>query len=146
MKNFKFIPIMLAAVAACVLMYEVVDAAEGTGSKYEPFVVNSTAYNNPNGNPTFSGKPTVEGITIAGRAEWLGCVAALYEINDDGTIGRFIGYREFTDTGYGVDSTQYPGLGTIQTGETVDLYFSDYEVCKKWGEKKIWIQVIRGKG
>lgn len=113
----------------------------------EPFVVNSTAYCNPNGNPTYSGKPTVEGRTLAGKTAWIGSVAALYEINDDGSIGEFIGYREVEDTGYGKPSINYPGMGTIESGETVDIYWGeDREGAMQYGEQKIYIQIIDGEG
>jgi len=112
----------------------------------EPFVVNSTAYANPAGNPTYSGRPTVEGRTLAGKTEWIGCVAALYEMNDDGTIGEFIGYREVEDTGYGVASINVPGKGTIQTGETVDIFIEDRQEAIQYGERKIYIQIIDGEG
>lgn len=112
---------------------------------YEPFIVECSAYCY-NGRCTASGKPTIEGVTIAGKREWLGRTAVLYEINDDGGIGEFIGYREFTDTGYGKDSTLYPGYGTIQTGECVDLYFDGRQTALEWGRRKIYIQVINGCG
>jgi 3D (Asp-Asp-Asp) domain-containing protein len=112
----------------------------------EPFIVNSTAYANPAGNPTYSGRPTVEGRTLAGKTEWIGSVAALYEINEDDSIGEFIGYREVEDTGYGVASVKVPGMGTIETGETVDLFIEDREEAIQYGERKIYIQIIDGEG
>lgn len=119
--------------------------AEAQPNPYEPFIVECSAYCY-NGRCTATGKPTIEGVTIAGKKEWLGRTAVLYEVNDDGGIGEFIGYREFTDTGYGKDSTLYPGYGTIQTGECVDLYFDDEQRALEWGRRKIYIQVINGCG
>lgn len=119
--------------------------AEPQVNPYEPFIVECSAYCY-NGHCTASGKPTIEGVTIAGKKEWLGRTALLYEVNDDGGVGEFIGYREFTDTGYGTDSTLYPGYGTIQTGECVDLYFNDRQTALEWGRRKIYIQVINGCG
>jgi len=119
--------------------------AEAQVNPYEPFIVECSAYCY-NGRCTATGKPTIEGVTIAGKKEWLGRTALLYEVNDDGGIGEFIGYREFTDTGYGKDSTLYPGYGTIQTGECVDLYFDDEQTALEWGRRKIYIQVINGCG
>ena len=121
------------------------DVAEAQPNPYEPFIVECSAYCY-NGRCTASGKPTIEGVTIAGKKEWLGRTALLYEVNDDGGIGEFIGYREFTDTGYGKNSTLYPGYGTIQTGECVDLYFDDEQTALEWGRRKIYIQVINGCG
>ena len=121
------------------------EVAEAQPNPYEPFMVECSAYCY-NGRCTASGKPTIEGVTIAGKKEWLGRTAVLYEVNDDGGIGEFIGYREFTDTGYGQASTLYPGYGTIQTGECVDLYFDDRQTALEWGRRKIYIQVIDGCG
>lgn len=122
---------------------EIVNAAE---DDLVPFKAEVTAYNNPNGNKTSTGKDTIEGITIAGKPEWAGSVIALYFIDEDGSIGDFYGYREVTDSGYGHDSTIYPGKGTIETGETVDIFFNDYETAKNFGSKQMYIQVIPGVG
>lgn len=103
----------------------------------EPFVVECTAYCDEG--ITASGKPTVEGLTIAGAREWLGCAAVLYEVDEDGTIGEFIGIYQFTDTGYGRD-------GDILRGETVDIYMPDYDTCIEWGRRNIYVQIINGKG
>lgn len=148
MKKYGFVFIMAVAMAALIFMYQIVDAAEveKTGSKYEPFIVESTGYDNPNGNLTATQTETIEGITIAAKEEWFGCVIALYEIAEGGGIGDFIGYRQVTDTGYGHDSKLYKGMGTIQTGETVDIYFESYDDAMQWGSKQVYIQVIPGKG
>lgn len=98
------------------------------------FYVESTAYNNPNGNLTASGKPTIEGITVAGAKEWLGCTCVLYDEDMN-----FLGYYEFTDTGYGRD-------GDIQRGETIDVYFESYTDAIEWGRRNVYIQVIDAKG
>lgn len=113
---------------------------------YEPFVAEVTAYTNPNGNLTYTEQETIEGITIAAKKEWIGCCVALYYMDENGNIGDFYGYREVTDTGYGHDSTKYPGKGTIETGETVDVFISDLATAKAFGSKQMYIQVIPGKG
>lgn len=137
-------------IVAMIAMWRIVDvdgeAAWPTGSKYEPERKYATAYVNPNGNLTASGKPTVEGITIAGRPEDLGKVAAVYFLDEDGGIGEFVGYYTFQDTGYGKASKKYSGKGTIQTGECVDIYFDDYDTAIQWGEKQVWVQIIPGEG
>lgn len=141
-REFGWIMIVVVAFLALLVMYEIVSGAEVE----PPHVVNSTAYCNPHGNLTASGKPTVPGITIAGKKEWIGCVAAIYTIREDGGIGDFLGYREFTDTGYGVPSEAYPGQGTIESGETIDIYMESEEECFAYGERRIYVQVIRGEG
>ena len=103
----------------------------------EPFVVECTAYCDEG--VTASGKKTVEGRTIAGAKEWIGCIGVLYEVDEDGGIGDFIGIYEFTDTGYGKD-------GDIPRGETVDIYMEEEDACMEWGRKDVYVQIVRGKG
>lgn len=103
----------------------------------EPFVAECTAYCDEG--ITASGKPTEEGLTIAGAREWLGCMAVLYEVDVDGSIGEYIGTYQFTDTGYGRD-------GDILRGETVDIFMEDEDACWEWGRRNIYVQIIDGKG
>lgn len=103
----------------------------------EPFVVECTAYCDEG--ITASGRPTVEGLTIAGAREWLGCAAVLYEVDEDGGIAEFIGIYQFTDTGYGID-------GDILRGETIDIYIPDYDECIEWGRRTVYVQIINGRG
>ena len=70
----------------------------------------------------------------------------LYEavLEDDGsyTLGPYIGRYQVKDTGYGRKSTKYnaksrvrpdkSGIGTIETGETVDVFCPTYSECKEW--------------
>lgn len=103
----------------------------------EPFRVECTAYCDDG--ITASGKPTIEGLTIAGAAEWMGCAAVLYEVDPDGGIGDIIGIYQFTDTGYGRD-------GDIPRGETIDLYMQKPDACREWGRKDVYLQIVDGKG
>ena len=105
----------------------------------DPFIVESTAYYNPNENKTADGSDTISNFTLAGRTEWLGYTAVMYEVNEDGSIGNFIGYYEFHDTGYGKD-------GDIQRGETIDIYMNTKQECVDYGRKKVWIKLIKAEG
>ena len=118
----------------------------GEPTYYEPMIVEATGYSNPAGNKTSAGEDTIEGVTISAKPEWEGCLIALYEKTQGGGIGDFIGYRQVTDTGYGHNSTLYPGRGTIETGETVDLFFQSTDDAIQWGSQEVYIQVIPGKG
>lgn len=97
---------------------------------------------------TRSGHYTHEGI-IAGRKEDLGNAAALYAINEDGSIGEFIGYFDFYDTGAGMDSDG-DGIGdTIRTGKSVDVYKNTLEEAKAWIKKYgdyVYIKIIEAEG
>jgi 3D (Asp-Asp-Asp) domain-containing protein len=96
--------------------------------------VECTAYYNPNGNLTASGAETIEGVTIAGAREWLGCLCVMWDENKN-----YLGTYEFTDTGYGRD-------GDILRGETVDVFMQSRSDCVTWGRQKVYIQVIRAEG
>lgn len=101
------------------------------------FIVECTAYCDEG--ITASGKPTIEGLTIGGAREWIGCAAVLYEAEPDGSIGAFIGIYEFMDTGWGRD-------GDAVRGETVDVFIPDYDACIQWGRRDVYVQIIDGRG
>ena len=103
----------------------------------EPFRAECTAYCDEG--VTASGKPTVEGLTLGGAPEWIDCMALLYEVDVDGTIGGFIGLYEVMDTGWGRD-------GDALRGETVDMFMEDYDACIQWGRRDVYVQIIDGKG
>ena len=98
----------------------------------EPFMVECTAYCDDG--ITKSGKHTVPNCTIAGAEEWLGCMCVMWDED-----WNFIGFYEFTDTGYGKD-------GDISRGETVDIFIPDEDACIEWGRRKVYIQIIKGVG
>lgn len=106
----------------------------------EGLKVSATAYCNPNNNPTCSGEPTIEGVTAAGKRDWLGRKAAIYEVSENVLI--YYGTRTFTDTGYGRDSEKHPGKGTIQTGEDIDIFFESKQDAKEWGRKTVYIEFL----
>ena len=103
----------------------------------EPFIVECTAYCDDG--LTASGKPTIEGQTLAGAREWIGCIAVLYEVDEYGGIGDFIGIYELSDTGYGKD-------GDIPRGEIIDTFMREEATCVEWGRKDVYVQIIRGEG
>lgn len=118
--------------------FEHVQASEITPDQMidtgEIYKVECTAYDNLEGNLTASGRPTVEGLTMAGAKEWLGCTCILYDEDLN-----FLGFYEFTDTGYGRD-------GDIERGETIDIYIEDHEEALQWGRRTVYIQIVRSKG
>lgn len=110
-----------------------------TSAYAEGLTVNATAYVNPHNNPTCTGTQTIEGITVAGKRDWIGKTVDIYTISSNGEK-EYFGTRVFLDTGYGEDSQKYPGKGTIQTGETIDVYFEDLAIAKQWGKRKVYIE------
>ena len=97
---------------------------------------------------TKSGHYTHEGV-IAGRKEDLGKVAALYAVAEDGSIGEFIGYFDFYDTGAGID-TDGDGKGdSIKKGKSVDVFRENMKAAKKWIKTYgdyVYMQIIDAEG
>ena len=86
---------------------------------------------------------------IAGRKEDLGKVAALYAVAEDGSVGEFIGYFDFYDTGAGID-TDGDGRGdSIKKGKSVDVFRETMTDAKKWIKTYgdyVYIQYIEAEG
>lgn len=103
--------------------------------------VGSTAYCDPVDKPLASGEYPRAGHTLAGKREWMGLEADLYdsEMNYMGTY-RFedVGYGR--STGYG-DSELFPGrnLGDIETGDTIDIWFGTEMECLEYGRKRVYM-------
>ena len=97
---------------------------------------------------TASGIQTRNGV-IAGRKEWLGMAAVLYEVKEDGTLGDFIGYYEFCDTGAGID-TDGDGKGdTIKTGNSVDVWRPSMGSARAWVKEHgdhVYMQIVPAVG
>ncbi|WP_342756782.1 hypothetical protein [Kineothrix sedimenti] len=98
-----------------------------------PFKIESTAY--CYGEITASGQAVREGIA-AGRKEWIGLTAILYK-DDNGKVGDFIGIYEILDTG---------GDERIKSGTCIDIYMPDYDDCREWGRKNVWVQLVDAVG
>ena len=98
----------------------------------------------------YDGRPLVEGLTIAGKEEWLGYTIALYDLDY-----KLIGLYEVRDIGYGKSlgwkygaSTIRKGspMGDIEAGLTLDLYFNSKLDALNWGRKKCYMQLIKSEG
>lgn len=109
----------------------------------EPVKIRCTGY--LDSGTTYSGVETRRGI-VAGKKEWQGCVAALYEVNEDGSLGDFIGYFEVLDTGYGIKTADG---GTIQNGESIDVWQPSEAALKSWVNNfgdYVYVKLTRGVG
>ena len=97
---------------------------------------------------TGTGKKTRYGI-VAGRKEWLGYTAELNAINPDGSVGQFIGFFEFQDTGAGMD-TDGDGKGdSIINGQSIDVWINSLPEAYKWRDKYgdyVYIKIIKARG
>lgn len=135
--------------------------AENVGN---PYLAQVTGYCEP-GRKTATGSDKQEGI-IAGPPEWIGCIAAVYLCNEDGSIGEFLDYYPIDDTGYGHSIDGAAGYqseilknkipGTVETGITLDFRQRSERACKDFmlltftGEgstgSQVWVQILKGDG
>lgn len=100
----------------------------------EPVLIEATAYCDTG--ITADGSQVREGIA-AGRKEWLGKVAIVYTVREQDGMPEFYGFYEIKDTG--ADKR-------IKTGECLDLWMPTEAECKEWGRRKIFVQIVDGKG
>ena len=155
MKNSKR-NIMLELIATLVIISVMVVASNSNSYSAQP-IRDWTYYQMPHPvrctcyiehGITASGIQTRNGI-IAGREEWLGMAAVLYEVKKDGALGDFIGYYEFCDTGAGMD-TDGDGKGdTIKTGNSVDVWQPNMESARAWIKEHgdyVYMQIVPAVG
>lgn len=155
MKGFRLwvgvtVAIIIAAVLFLVYSKMNVDVAEGAKNIRKQFVVEATAFNDSH---LCDGTKPKKNCTLAGKREWLGMTAMLWTVGEGGVPDEFLGYYEFHDVGYG-QSTGYgssklikgKSLGTIETGECIDIWMPTEADCEKWGRRKLVIQILNAKG
>lgn len=144
---------MKRVLAACILASMFIipvevhaESKSDTDNLYmDPFPILTTAYCDYG--VTKSGVTVRPGI-CAGKKEWLGLTVIAYERLDDGSIGEMLGIWECLDTGFGADSDGN-GIGSIQEGKVIDMYFPTYDECEDWMKKtkgKLYIQLIDAVG
>lgn len=113
----------------------------------EPELVrmNTTAY--CQGHTTATGKHVHKGI-CAVSTERLGKTALVYKADADGTPGILLGIWECEDTGFGGDADG-DGIGSIEEGKVIDMYFPTYEECQTWMRRTggtVYVQFIDAVG
>jgi hypothetical protein len=110
----------------------------------QPEMIRATVYTASEGAITADGSVPAEGF-LAGKREWLGYKAVLYEVAEDGSQGDLIGEFEFRDTGAGID-TDGDGKGdTIREGKSIDVYCDTLADCKEWVKTYgdyVYLQII----
>ena len=119
------------------------------GTSEELLLVDSTAYYDKyHYGHGADGRPLIEGLTLAGKREWLGMSAMLYDSDMN-----LLGIYEFRDTGYGQSTGQGnstilkdKSIGTIENGTCIDVYFDTYEKCVEWGRRKVYMKLIESEG
>lgn len=105
----------------------------------------TTAYHH--GEITASGHRTRQGI-CAVRREWIGKTALVWKCENSDTMGEFLGIWECLDTGFGADSDG-DGMGSIQEGRVIDMYFPTPEEAEEWMEitgGRVYVQLVDAEG
>lgn len=112
----------------------------------EPVKIRCSCY--CQGTKTATGKKVRYGI-VAGKKEWLGYTAELNAVNPDGSVGQFIGFFEFQDTGAGMD-TDGDGKGdSIINGQSIDVWINSLDAAYRWRDKYgdyVYIKIIKARG
>lgn len=138
---------MVKRVISCLLVIGLLlfAALSAKADEGEPFKMYTTAYHH--GEITASGVPVRRGICAVKR-EWMGLTAIVYEYKPDGSMGDMIGIWECLDTGYGGDADG-DGVGSIEAGKVIDMYFPTLEECQEWMEQtggKVYVQLVDAEG
>lgn len=146
--GFVIAVILISAVNA-----KAIADAEEKNVFYEPVKLRCTCYIDEG--ITASGKEVRPNI-MAAKRDWIGCVAEINAVNEDGSVGEFIGYFEILDTGYGIETGvgqskifKDKTMGTIETGQTVDVWQPTMHAAEEWIDKYgdyVYVKVIRGEG
>ncbi len=145
-RNKVFALLLAAAIVFCSLPVSAAPAAVLTEDIPEgSFEMYTTAY--CHGEITASGSKVREGI-CAIKKEWIGCTAMVWECTEDGEMGDFLGFWECLDTGFGGDADG-DGVGSIEEGKAIDMYFPTLERCEEWMELtggKVYVQLVYAEG
>ena len=152
MKKIRFIIAAVLIIVLCLAMCleaqsRVAKIKPVTGNPFREFVqIRCTCYCEHS--KTATGKKTRYGIA-AGKKEWLGYTCELNAINPDGSIGEFIGYFEFLDTGAGMD-TDGDGKGdSIKDGQSIDVWINSLPEAYKWRDKYgdyVYMKIFKARG
>ena len=85
----------------------------------------------------------------AGKKEWMWDVAELNAINEDGSIGEFIGYFEIRDTGSGMDTDGDWKGDSIKNGMSIDVWVNSLVDAYEWRDKYgdyVYIKLTKSDG
>ena len=111
----------------------------GTGT----YLIQATAYNDKE---SATGIKLTANHSLAGAICFLGKTCDLYTKD-----GEYIGTYTFEDTGYGRDlgygetyfqqSHAGQGVGSIESGLSVDIWMSSEAECNEWGRREVYITI-----
>ena len=128
-------------------------ASPNNNAFVQPVKVRCTCY--VDDGVTASGQYVRPGI-IASKRDYMGYVACINAVNEDGSVGEFIGFYEILDTGYGRETgigeskiLKGRTLGTIETFETIDIYQPTLHQAEEWVDTYndyVYIKLVKGVG
>lgn len=133
--------------------YRIVAEAREANPFVEPAKIRATCY--CDSGITATGTQTRPGI-IASKKEYLGYVACINAVNEDGTVGEFIGFYEVLDTGYGIETGVGESkikdgrtLGSLETGDSIDIYMPTLHMAEEWIDTYgdyVYVRFVKGEG
>ena len=128
-KGKKLITIVILAAGIILCMPKTAQAGELFSVKATAYCYNSGA--------TATGTIPVEGRTLAGKREWFGKTAYIWEDKGNGIESQnFIGRFKVEDT----------GGAPIRNGYVVDVFITDYDRAMQFGCKKVYIWLVDEEG
>lgn len=136
--------IWIALLAAGGWIFLLGQQAEAAQDCEKPNRMYTTAYYY--GHTTASNTPVRPGI-CAVKPEWMGLTALVYADTENGP-GELLGIYECLDTGFGGDADG-DGIGSIEEGKVIDIYFPTEEECYKWMEitgGTCYVQFVQAEG
>lgn len=154
-KQYKWVYVVLLLLACLWLIgkLKLVTEAFESDPTLEPVKIRCTCYLDEG--ITASGCYT-RPMIMASQKRYLGYVACVNAVNEDGTIGEFLGYYEILDTGYGRETgwgesyiKKGKSVGTIEAGETVDIWMPTIHQAEEWinlhGDY-VYIKLVKSEG
>jgi len=150
-KVVVIVSLAIMALVYAIGKYRLIVEARQQNPFVEPVKIRATCYCDEG--KTASGSDTRLGI-IASKPEYLGYVACINAVNEDGSVGEFIGFYEVLDTGYGRGTGigqskifSNRTLGTIEAGETIDFYMPTTHQAEEWVDTYgdyVYVKFVKG--
>jgi 3D (Asp-Asp-Asp) domain-containing protein len=131
---------------ALVLFLLIICTSTSYAEEQEPEVIKMHTIAYCQGTTTATGTAVRKGICAVAQDK-LGMTALVYA-NNDGEIGELLGIFECLDTGFGGDADG-DGIGSIESGKCIDIYFPTYEECVEWMKLtggRCFVQYVDAKG
>ena len=143
MKRGIRLAVIMISLVGCIAIISRSTSTLATNNYEQPGIIRATVYDDFG--VTASGQYVRYGV-IAGRPEWRGRVAMLWDIDEEGNIGEFIGYFEVLDTGSGIDTDGDRYGDSIKNGTSIDVWTDHPQDWIKAHGDHVYMQLVKGEG